>query len=247
MFWCFAGMYASVPCMCLVLTLARERCPIPWNWGYRRLWVTMWVLQGCLWGGRHGHVHMWDSRCCVIKGIPGTWEFRTHLVETSPCWYNFELIQTSLPWKCLDAADWPQTLSKHFNSASLISTLLESENAGEENITSPLCSFTGEDVPLVHLTWQPCPKLHPRGHRCLELLFFTCFQIYLHRLQKYSYPKASPEIQVQHLGMWAKFCFKSVVNLDELRGSAVREPSALPKWGGNTSEDMAVKFAVSDP
>lgn len=98
----------------------------------------------------------------------------------------------------------------------------------------------------MHLTWQPWPKLYPGSQCCLDLWFFTCFQIYLHRLQKYSYPKASCETQVQPLGMWAKFCLKSVVNMDELRGSGVREPSALLKWGGDTSEDVAMRFAVSD-
>jgi hypothetical protein len=44
MYECFACMYVCAPCVCLVPTEVRRRCQILWNWSYKRLWATVWVL-----------------------------------------------------------------------------------------------------------------------------------------------------------------------------------------------------------
>lgn len=41
---CFSCMCICAPCVCLLPPGARIKSEISWNWGYRRLWATMWVL-----------------------------------------------------------------------------------------------------------------------------------------------------------------------------------------------------------
>jgi hypothetical protein len=41
---CFARKYVCAPCVSLVPREARREHWIPWNWSYRQLWATMWVL-----------------------------------------------------------------------------------------------------------------------------------------------------------------------------------------------------------
>lgn len=42
---CFACMYVGVPHICPGPTEVRKGHPVPQNWSYRLLWVTMWVLE----------------------------------------------------------------------------------------------------------------------------------------------------------------------------------------------------------
>lgn len=37
-------MYMFAPVACLVPTKARRGCQTPWNWNYRQLWTSLWVL-----------------------------------------------------------------------------------------------------------------------------------------------------------------------------------------------------------
>lgn len=39
------GICVSVPFVCLVPVEARRGCCTPWNWSYRCLWATLWVLE----------------------------------------------------------------------------------------------------------------------------------------------------------------------------------------------------------
>lgn len=42
--WAFWPACMPVPLACLVPSEVRRRCQIPWNWSYRWLWTTKWVL-----------------------------------------------------------------------------------------------------------------------------------------------------------------------------------------------------------